>query len=726
MKKNRQPEVPVDDYTISNAINIKFHGLNLSIMPRYKEHFISKKYEAFSIAITKNYLKPDMNAIDIGAHMGAFSAIMAEKIVNKTNHLYSYEPVPENRELLKKNLKSNRFSTKDVKPYAISDKDGVAVFNIPWASDSAGLYEHPNAATIRQIDVNLRSLDSLHKNERIDFIKIDTEGNEIKVFHGAKEVFKNNPTLRMLVEFNPECLDSAGEKEPSHFFEVLHGYGFKTLIIDEDNYQFDEVTKPKDWQDAMKGREYANVYCVPNSTEVAIVGFHTAQFGGGELVAYEGCHALREEGMIVNCLVPEDGPMAYKLRNEGFATYVVPFLSWARDSAITDRDLHNEIRKNSEATLEIYRIFDRVRYAVSISHTITQPWLAIASAARRIPHVWDIHEFGNKGVVYKFDYPDSVVFDTISDLSSCVVVHSNVMKNHLMKMGIIAEKIRICPIGIFNKKNSTFKNTYASAAQKYIIVGKITKHKNQLQVARAIRDVNKRGLNTTLTIVGSREEVYTDMIDEFIRANHLQDTIKIIDHTESIRELMVQHDALIMATKYESFGRVTAEAITLGLPVIGSINGGTPEIVRNGTDGLLYDTDSDKSLEDAIFLLSTDTHLYKKLILGTKESSIPSKYSTDIFQKEFLKIIKDSVNAVPQKTYFQDKILSTFSDVKKDDDKKIQQRDEKIDLLNATLDAKHNDLLVANHRIEQLRSRIINKSAFKYWFDKINSTRRNQ
>ena len=46
-------------------------------------------------------------------------------------------------------------------------------------------------------------------------------------------------------------------------------------------------------------------------------------------------------------------------------------------------------------------------------------------------------------------------------------------------------------------------------------------------------------------------------------------------------------DALVVASRYESFGLVAVEALACGLPVIASAAGGLPTIVRDGENGLL-------------------------------------------------------------------------------------------------------------------------------------------
>ena len=59
----------------------------------------------------------------------------------------------------------------------------------------------------------------------------------------------------------------------------------------------------------------------------------------------------------------------------------------------------------------------------------------------------------------------------------------------------------------------------------------------------------------------------------------------------------------------EAFGLVAVEAMEYGIPVIASNEGGIPEVVENGVNGLLVEKNNPISLAEAIIKLIDNTSL---------------------------------------------------------------------------------------------------------------------
>ena len=89
---------------------------------------------------------------------------------------------------------------------------------------------------------------------------------------------------------------------------------------------------------------------------------------------------------------------------------------------------------------------------------------------------------------------------------------------------------------------------------------------------------------------------------------HLTNYLKFVNFVDSPMSYMPFFDLLILPTYEETFGLVAAEAMIMGVPVIGSNAGGVPEIISHGSNGLLFETKNARSRE-SLKLLTYGFHL---------------------------------------------------------------------------------------------------------------------
>ncbi|HEX2958558.1 MAG TPA: glycosyltransferase family 4 protein [Chitinispirillaceae bacterium] len=87
-----------------------------------------------------------------------------------------------------------------------------------------------------------------------------------------------------------------------------------------------------------------------------------------------------------------------------------------------------------------------------------------------------------------------------------------------------------------------------------------------------------------------------------VKINHLnlEKFISFRDHTDNTTELFLQHSILCVPSDNEPFGRVAAEAMAYGLPVIGFNSGGLAEVVKDKETGLLAEERTAVSLSDVM------------------------------------------------------------------------------------------------------------------------------
>jgi hypothetical protein len=94
--------------------------------------------------------------------------------------------------------------------------------------------------------VQVRTLDSLGITSRIGYMKIDAEGEEVAILHGAREtIHRNKPN--MLIEVNKAALVRTGTSE-KELLSILRDYGYDTRAIwpeTESGPQWDVIATPK-------------------------------------------------------------------------------------------------------------------------------------------------------------------------------------------------------------------------------------------------------------------------------------------------------------------------------------------------------------------------------------------------------------------------------------------------------------------------------------------------
>ena len=127
--------------------------------------------------------------LDIGANIGAATVFLSEMYLAATIH--AFEPVPDNFEILEQNAASRgRADSIQCHHLALSDRDGeLQLIHSPGANNYGGwsFYQRGASGNEEKISVPVRKSGDFVRElglDRIDVIKIDTEGAEKEILHG--------------------------------------------------------------------------------------------------------------------------------------------------------------------------------------------------------------------------------------------------------------------------------------------------------------------------------------------------------------------------------------------------------------------------------------------------------------------------------------------------------------------------------------------------------------
>ena len=192
----------------------------------------SHTYEPMTTKVFRSLLKEGMNAIDVGANIGYFT-LLSSKLVGVNGKVWAVEPEPHNLQCLLDNIVLNKLSNVIVFEKAASDVTGKSIFYVSKRESG----EHsllPGRPHIKDtIEVETMKLDDLIDGQRVDFLKTDTEGNEMSVLMGAKSLLDNNAEIKVISELFLPGIKAAGHT-PDTYWGLLESFGFKFFyILDE-------------------------------------------------------------------------------------------------------------------------------------------------------------------------------------------------------------------------------------------------------------------------------------------------------------------------------------------------------------------------------------------------------------------------------------------------------------------------------------------------------------
>jgi len=143
---------------------------------------------------------------DVGANIGAFAAV-SSVLVGESGFVVAVEPEPSNFALLRKNLSINSFKNVMALQLALSNEDGSSVLYVhPYSSGWHSTERGTEASYARKLLVSTRTLDTLVKElnltNKLNLVKIDTQGAELKILQGAISSLRDGKVEKMIIEIH--------------------------------------------------------------------------------------------------------------------------------------------------------------------------------------------------------------------------------------------------------------------------------------------------------------------------------------------------------------------------------------------------------------------------------------------------------------------------------------------------------------------------------------------
>lgn len=217
-----------------------YKGIKLNVSINNQLGLIAHPIEPAFQDFLKRYLKAGDLAFDVGANIG-YTSILASRIVGPKGHVYSFEPIPDNISVFKKNCRLNNCQNISLIEKALSTQKEEVEFNIPenghglsmssmvWGKTSKGVKKQRVSCICIDQEPSFNDLSP-------KTIKIDVEGAEGYVIEGMQQLISRcRPILyiecseigretswNILTSLNYRCFSSDNKVEIGDFEQYAH------------------------------------------------------------------------------------------------------------------------------------------------------------------------------------------------------------------------------------------------------------------------------------------------------------------------------------------------------------------------------------------------------------------------------------------------------------------------------------------------------------------------
>lgn len=349
-------------------------------------------------------------------------------------------------------------------------------------------------------------------------------------------------------------------------------------------------------------------------------GIRQGKIGGGEsylLGLVEHLDRSRFEPVVLSFT---DGPMVERLRAQGITTHVI----------------HTERPFDWRVWRKVRDLIRDERIDIVHAHgTRANSNLFWAARKLNIPilytcHAWSFHP-DQHPLVKKFRIWSEDFLTSRMDVNICGSVANRDTGRRLFRnfdAEVIYNSIdaeRFNPYGQYQD----LRRELGIGPEETVIVSvaRFTLQKQPLKLIRAFAEVSKKVTGVRLLMVGEGEQ--RERAAALIRELGLEDKIILQPFRQDVPRVLASSDIFVLPSLWEAFPIALLEAMSMGKAVIGTAVDGTPEIIRDGQNGLLIGVERmEQELAAAMERLCVDKDLRVRLQQAAIKS-IYNKYNVE-------------------------------------------------------------------------------------------------
>jgi glycosyltransferase involved in cell wall biosynthesis len=372
-----------------------------------------------------------------------------------------------------------------------------------------------------------------------------------------------------------------------------------------------------------------------------------SNFGGAQRYVYDLATSLPKDRFEVSVAMGGNGLLKTRLEEAGIQTYEVRGFE-------RDIDIFKEFRSMRELFMLMRKVRPDIVHLNSSKAGGTGALIARLCGVKQIiftAHGWPFYEprgFIARTLIWFFSYLTTLLVHKVIVVSEHDKLNARmpgfqgkITKIHTALPPIEFEERMVAREALFSSEliRAHEHDTWL------VSTGELTSNKNVGALIEAFATLPSTTRERCfLTIVGDGElRVH---LESLVRFYELTDRVHFTGFVPEVRRFLTAFDVFVMPSLKEGFPYGLLEAGVAGLACIASNVGGIPEILADGTTGILTDPCDVKSIRDAIVRLEEDPHLratFGKLL----SEHVHSTYTLSHMVEETVRLyeLKGSVTA---------------------------------------------------------------------------------
>lgn len=373
-----------------------------------------------------------------------------------------------------------------------------------------------------------------------------------------------------------------------------------------------------------------------------LVYSHSASFYGAPKSILDLTNELKKDNRYeIIYIIPEQGQLEKRLIQEKYNYLILPNPPWivserphnysqwyyfkylAKSLYFFLSSMHTTYRTHTQIVSEVNPDLIIVNTSVAPLGLYVSRWLKIKSV------LWMREPICNKmGWRVPTLFPRMYVGHVLNK-ADLVLGPSKYLKDYVERAFGIS-RMQVLP----NAIDFIPKLSKELPAYKFGMVGSISERKGQLDFFMAML---KHMPEANLIIYGTGTNDYAQKLYKI--ASKYPEKINMYGYESDLNKIYSSFDIYVNMGIDETFGRTTVEAMRAGRLVFGRRSGATPEIIKNGENGFLFDK-ADEVFE-ILKKYDTDEGFKQLSIIRERGKKDSLKYLPESIIKKFMAIVKN-------------------------------------------------------------------------------------